>query len=306
MQLSSLKSSSNKAFTLIELLVVIAIIAILAAILFPVFAQARASARAAACLSNVKQVALASMMYAQDYDEVLPRMDNNGSCIYGQNPCSSPDWDNMTLAAGADINAQIANSTIGFFGVLQPYIKNWSIGNCPEVGASKWAAIVAGGFGINWGGPYSKAKENVYQGMLGQMSVSLNVVDWGWSGAASAFGRMAAIARPADTMLFTGESAWNWSGEQNLGLGNGAVWPAAVDGSPCGGGDGWTWYRHRGETANYGGFSSSPANNPNKRGFANIGFCDGHVKAMKHGQLESCAFDATRNAYYFPYWETRY
>src|SRR5437870_10686078 len=58
-------------FTLIELLVVIAIIAILAAILFPVFAQAREKARGATCLSNAKQIGLGSMMYAQDYDEVL-------------------------------------------------------------------------------------------------------------------------------------------------------------------------------------------------------------------------------------------
>jgi prepilin-type N-terminal cleavage/methylation domain-containing protein/prepilin-type processing-associated H-X9-DG protein len=60
------------AFTLIELLVVIAIIAILASILFPVFAQARAKARAAACLSNMKQLGTGMMMYVQDYDEVGP------------------------------------------------------------------------------------------------------------------------------------------------------------------------------------------------------------------------------------------
>ena len=59
----------NRAFTLIELLVVIAIIAILAAILFPVFAQAKVSAKASASLSNSKQIATANHIYAADYDD---------------------------------------------------------------------------------------------------------------------------------------------------------------------------------------------------------------------------------------------
>lgn len=62
----------RKAFTLIELLVVIAILAILASILFPVFARARENARRASCLSNMKQLGLAMMMYVQDYDECYP------------------------------------------------------------------------------------------------------------------------------------------------------------------------------------------------------------------------------------------
>jgi prepilin-type N-terminal cleavage/methylation domain-containing protein/prepilin-type processing-associated H-X9-DG protein len=66
---------SRCGFTLIELLVVIAIIAILAAILFPVFAQARAAARKAMCLSNMKQITMGTMMYVQDHDEMFANDD---------------------------------------------------------------------------------------------------------------------------------------------------------------------------------------------------------------------------------------
>ena len=64
-----MKVQTQRGFTLIELLVVIAIIAILAAILFPVFAQAREKARAAACVSNEKQLILGVLQYLQDNDE---------------------------------------------------------------------------------------------------------------------------------------------------------------------------------------------------------------------------------------------
>ena len=59
----------KSGFTLIELLVVISIIAVLAAILFPVFAQARGSARNISDMSNIRQVGMAAVMYTNDYDE---------------------------------------------------------------------------------------------------------------------------------------------------------------------------------------------------------------------------------------------
>ncbi len=91
---------SGRAFTLIELLVVIAIIAILAAILFPVFAKAREKARQSSCASNLKQLNLAILQYAQDYDETTPAR-----------------W----FAGGGH-----------WFEVTQPYVKNRQLEICPS------------------------------------------------------------------------------------------------------------------------------------------------------------------------------
>ncbi|KAA0238124.1 MAG: prepilin-type N-terminal cleavage/methylation domain-containing protein [Armatimonadetes bacterium] len=62
------------AFTLIELLVVIAIIAILAAILFPVFAQAKVSAKRTTNVSNLRQIGMGVVMYVTDNDGAYPMM----------------------------------------------------------------------------------------------------------------------------------------------------------------------------------------------------------------------------------------
>lgn len=84
----------RSGFTLIELLVVIAIIAILAAILFPVFAQAKVAAKKTACLSNIKQLATATMIYLSDYDDVIPA---NGE---GMLPAGAGDWSTMEPYTG--------------------------------------------------------------------------------------------------------------------------------------------------------------------------------------------------------------
>lgn len=62
----------RSGFTLMEMLVVVALLSLLAGILFPVFASSREKARQAMCFSNMRQLALAQMLYIQDWDEQLP------------------------------------------------------------------------------------------------------------------------------------------------------------------------------------------------------------------------------------------
>lgn len=88
----------RRAFTLIELLVVIAIIAILAAILFPVFAQAKEAAKKTACLSNSKQLGLAVVMYAGDYDDIMcPRVLRDNQVTLSWRSLTSPYVKNKNL-----------------------------------------------------------------------------------------------------------------------------------------------------------------------------------------------------------------
>jgi prepilin-type N-terminal cleavage/methylation domain-containing protein/prepilin-type processing-associated H-X9-DG protein len=103
----------RKGFTLIELLVVIAIIAILAAILFPVFARAREKARQTSCLSNLKQLGIATMMYVQDYDEMYPQSDdwaNVGGLRYQPPDLIYPYVKNGQLFACASGNYTVPRS----------------------------------------------------------------------------------------------------------------------------------------------------------------------------------------------------
>jgi prepilin-type N-terminal cleavage/methylation domain-containing protein/prepilin-type processing-associated H-X9-DG protein len=103
----------RRGFTLIELLVVIAIIAILAAILFPVFARAREKARQSSCLSNMKQLGLASLMYAQDYDE--------RACLQYHH-AGSADAETLLEPGGRSM----------WFVYLEPYVNNEQVLACPS------------------------------------------------------------------------------------------------------------------------------------------------------------------------------
>ena len=73
----------KRKFTLVELLVVIAIVSILAALLLPALSRARQSARTAACLNNLRQIGLAAVMYANDYDDAMHPWSDRVTVIVG-------------------------------------------------------------------------------------------------------------------------------------------------------------------------------------------------------------------------------
>jgi len=98
--------SYRVGFTLIELLVVIAIISILAAFLFPAFATARERARQSACLSNLKQIAMADTMYLQDNDEAF--------------------WSNP------EPGYPVCGGSVYWTDLLMPYVKNTGVFRCPS------------------------------------------------------------------------------------------------------------------------------------------------------------------------------
>jgi len=284
---------TNRAFTLIELLVVIAIIAILAAILFPVFAQAREKARQTSCLSNLKQLGLATMQYVQDHDETFPMSE------YGGGSCGEQyNWSTF----------------------LQPYIKSGD----SEVNASGQRSWIARGGVFDCPSAPETTGVSWAQGRIRFSYAPVNtifVANWNNCGSSTNNGVPdAALTKPAEMVLFGEKGANNagWSypwicAEQwcihdtnvrDWGQPGKVVVPARdgystamrndcdyVDQNGAG-----TWgscgtsivFRHMGTPEKRpvgapGGAAGKLVNNAG--GISNIVFADGHVKGMKRGQL---------------------
>lgn len=195
----------NRAFTLIELLVVIAIIAILAAILFPVFAQAKEAAKKSASISQTKQIGLACLMYAGDYDDSFPlayRHDNvpgmggfpfvlsvypyvKNYQIYvttssKPNGVTNPDWDyiwsygTLPPAGIKQINYYTASDTpltqlLGIVGARHNGVMGWGQAYGPD---GRW-----GNYGTLWSGPINISSKS--QSSLESVSEQALVFDAG-------------------------------------------------------------------------------------------------------------------------------
>jgi prepilin-type N-terminal cleavage/methylation domain-containing protein len=132
------------AFTLIELLVVIAIIAILAAILFPVFAQAKVSAKTIVCMSNMRQLGMALQLYLGDHDDVWAP-----ACMYAplQGFANQQIWigyDNNNWGIDGGFYGHVYEKPINppRPGAIDPYLKNDSIKKCPMM-PQEWQSAYA-------------------------------------------------------------------------------------------------------------------------------------------------------------------
>jgi prepilin-type N-terminal cleavage/methylation domain-containing protein len=173
--------SMRKAFTLIELLVVIAIIAILAAILFPVFAQAKAAAKGAASVSNLKQLGTATKIYSADYDDLPP------------------------LVGYEDLNTGPYYTQWTWGQIMYPYTKNAAIHQDPQISAETATGVPAWiyqTFFAEYGYAYSVHSPELYYGGT----------DWRVAPTSET-----ALADPSNTVLFTSKDKPNayatwWSG----------------------------------------------------------------------------------------------
>jgi prepilin-type N-terminal cleavage/methylation domain-containing protein/prepilin-type processing-associated H-X9-DG protein len=171
---------TRNAFTLIELLVVIAIIAILAAILFPVFAQAKASAKQIQCMSNMRQIGIAGRMYETDNDdtcfpvaryEPLPGFANQQMWIgYDNNngPSGSGQFDGL-------VSKPAVNKIRP--GLIDMYLKSEDVKRCPNMPNGWQLAIALNGFNQLLGSPFYETHPNAYQREYGPSAKNASMVN---------------------------------------------------------------------------------------------------------------------------------
>jgi prepilin-type N-terminal cleavage/methylation domain-containing protein/prepilin-type processing-associated H-X9-DG protein len=281
------------AFTLIELLVVIAIIAILAAILFPVFAQAREKARAISCLSNMKQMATAQIMYVQDYDETfaLATVEQPGQQYWydlSYVKTIQPYIKNLQLFVCPDGtyfgNDPTPDANTNDSGLIASYPNGANGGPVVNYGLTPRAAYVFSGNNGStlFTNQYNGQTAN-FDGIGGYAYAAAGMSSYACGGAAYFNGPVpsltdAAIARPSETVLVTESQSWDLGG--------------------CFGTLTYPRTRHSRETA-VAGTLDNTIKVP--KGQANIAFADGHAKAVR-GEALFAVDTSTGTPFYKYFW----
>jgi prepilin-type N-terminal cleavage/methylation domain-containing protein len=288
----------NKAFTLIELLVVIAIIAILAAILFPVFAQAKVAAKKTTSISNQKQINLALVMYAGDYDDHYPHNDDcvlNSSLFpqYNVQPAGtdpSPWCDNFGTPnhSGSDTAPNYGGYAFrmnhyAWQKWLVPYVKSVGLFTHPSIAVIK-------GTGTSNHVPTDFDEGELASGYALNIAITGAQNTWGYPYPYTNYGAIrdsfvggtqTGIADPASALLTTEQwfevvtGGWelNYNGSET------PYWPAAFR-------EHWeAMFYKNGGTGDCG--VQTGVVDPTKVPFnvIPVGYADGHVKAIAPGQF---------------------
>jgi prepilin-type N-terminal cleavage/methylation domain-containing protein/prepilin-type processing-associated H-X9-DG protein len=261
------QARSARGFTLIELLVVIAIIAILAAILFPVFARAKAKGQQTMCLSNMKQLALGCIMYAQDHNGtwVPVHQDDNSPKPPGASSWVAwRPWIGYDNAVG-NVDAPAVNPIhVGFIDI---YLKDQGVKKCP-VQPKNWQTIyAANGWFMDLG-----KRNHKYPGEFGTFAK----YDDYWVGLGTGWRALAASAsdveQEANTILLLEHIAW-------------APWCMVMQ-------ETYDWF-------------DSPPNDPDwikhmediHFESGNLAWADGHAKAMRYFAMRRWMWSCRKSIY---------
>jgi prepilin-type N-terminal cleavage/methylation domain-containing protein/prepilin-type processing-associated H-X9-DG protein len=255
------------AFTLIELLVVIAIISILAAILFPVFSQARESARQISCASNMRQLGMAMRMYLADNDEVwFPAVHED----YLPGFAPQQNWlgyDNNNFGIDDGMHGHVHEPALNPVrpGAVDQYIKNEGIKKCPSM-PRKWQM----GYAINWFSPafVTKWTPNEYSPCSKTMATA---PDGSYTTTAAGD---AEVERPAEMLML-------WEHLARANVCNFLQPYDWVESPPTG--PGFVFLKDHFHFLHRGG--------------ANSGWADGHVKRITYGQLKRRYFSANQSIF---------